>query len=87
MYVLTVSSDPKCRLLLKGGIFPVMHVMWSHWAPPLERSKLTGITYAGNYIFFCTFEHHSQSGQFLPTLVRLFNLGTDLPWNTVAATC
>ncbi|KAK2186201.1 hypothetical protein NP493_211g02022 [Ridgeia piscesae] len=30
-----------------GGIFPVMHVMWSQWSPPLERSKLTGITYAG----------------------------------------
>lgn len=24
-----------------------MHSLWSHWAPPLERGLLTGISYAG----------------------------------------
>ncbi len=31
----------------QGVAFPAMHNMWSKWAPPLERSKLTGFSYAG----------------------------------------
>ncbi|XP_014680972.1 PREDICTED: sialin-like [Priapulus caudatus] len=31
----------------EGVVFPSMHAVWSHWAPPLERSKLVGFTYAG----------------------------------------
>ncbi|XP_064600100.1 sialin-like [Liolophura sinensis] len=30
-----------------GTAFPAMHAMWGHWAPVLERSKLTAMTYAG----------------------------------------
>ncbi|XP_067150209.1 sialin isoform X3 [Apteryx mantelli] len=30
-----------------GVTFPAMHSMWSCWAPPLERSKLLSISYAG----------------------------------------
>ncbi|KAK2143014.1 hypothetical protein LSH36_887g02089 [Paralvinella palmiformis] len=30
-----------------GALFPCMHTMWSHWAPPMERSKLAGVNYAG----------------------------------------
>ncbi|XP_014680949.1 PREDICTED: sialin-like [Priapulus caudatus] len=30
----------------EGAVFPAMHTIWSHWAPPLERSKLVGFTYA-----------------------------------------
>lgn len=30
-----------------GALFPAMHAMWGKWAPPMERSKLTSITYAG----------------------------------------
>ncbi|XP_021099391.1 sialin isoform X2 [Heterocephalus glaber] len=30
-----------------GVTFPAMHTMWSSWAPPLERSKLLSISYAG----------------------------------------
>ncbi|ERE76650.1 sialin [Cricetulus griseus] len=30
-----------------GVTFPAMHAMWSSWAPPLERSKLLTISYAG----------------------------------------
>ncbi|VDK76482.1 unnamed protein product, partial [Onchocerca ochengi] len=32
---------------MQGAIFPAFHTMWSMWAPPLERSLLTGLTYAG----------------------------------------
>ncbi|XP_065767726.1 sialin isoform X3 [Muntiacus reevesi] len=31
----------------EGVTFPAMHAMWSSWAPPLERSKLLSISYAG----------------------------------------
>jgi len=34
----------------QGAIFPAMHVLWTKWAPPLERSKLIGFTYAGAQI-------------------------------------
>ncbi|XP_067658052.1 sialin-like [Haliotis asinina] len=33
--------------LASGAAFPAMHTFWGHWAPPLERSKLTAFTYAG----------------------------------------
>ncbi|VDK19898.1 unnamed protein product, partial [Anisakis simplex] len=36
--------------LVQGAMFPAFHTMWSMWAPPLERSLLTGITYAGGQI-------------------------------------
>ena len=32
----------------QGVVWPAMHAMWSHWAPPLERSTLIGFTFAGN---------------------------------------
>ncbi|EFO12903.1 hypothetical protein LOAG_15629, partial [Loa loa] len=35
---------------MQGAIFPAFHTMWSMWAPPLERSLLTGLTYAGAQI-------------------------------------
>ncbi|XP_078449904.1 sialin [Lampetra fluviatilis] len=31
----------------EGATFPTMHAMWAHWAPPLERSRLLTISYAG----------------------------------------
>lgn len=31
----------------QGVTFPAMHAMWSSWAPPLERSRLLSISYAG----------------------------------------
>ncbi|XP_012787603.1 sialin isoform X1 [Sorex araneus] len=31
----------------EGVTFPAMHAIWSSWAPPLERSKLLSISYAG----------------------------------------
>eukprot|EP00731_Ephydatia_muelleri_P037304 Em0438g9a len=32
----------------EGVSFPAMHVIWSHWAPPKERSILTAIAYSGS---------------------------------------
>uniref|UniRef100_M3XHC3 Sialin n=2 Tax=Latimeria chalumnae TaxID=7897 RepID=M3XHC3_LATCH len=34
----------------EGVSFPAMHAMWSSWAPPLERSKLLTISYAGSQL-------------------------------------
>lgn len=31
-----------------GGAFPAMHTLWGKWAPPLERSLLASVTYAGS---------------------------------------
>lgn len=41
------------KYIFQGVTFPAMHAMWSNWAPPLERSKLLTISYAGkiSYIF------------------------------------
>ncbi|CAD5125480.1 DgyrCDS13693 [Dimorphilus gyrociliatus] len=30
-----------------GAVFPIMHAIWGQWAPPMERSKLVSISYAG----------------------------------------
>jgi len=50
---LHVSVFVALRVLLgffQGVYFPAMHTMWAMWAPPLERSLLTGISYAGGQI-------------------------------------
>uniref|UniRef100_A0A4W3H040 Sialin n=1 Tax=Callorhinchus milii TaxID=7868 RepID=A0A4W3H040_CALMI len=31
----------------EGVTFPAMHAIWSKWAPPLERSRLISVSYAG----------------------------------------
>ncbi|XP_077343508.1 sialin [Lithobates pipiens] len=31
----------------EGVTFPAMHAMWASWAPPLERSRLLSLSYAG----------------------------------------
>jgi len=35
---------------LQGALFPAMHAMLGQWAPPMERSLLCGLTYAGKFI-------------------------------------
>jgi len=38
-------------------MFPAMHAMLGQWTPPMERSKLCGITYAGvNYSIFLKYD-------------------------------
>ncbi|XP_064631101.1 sialin-like [Lineus longissimus] len=34
----------------QGVVWPAMHTLWASWAPPLERSKLAGFTYAGSQV-------------------------------------
>uniref|UniRef100_A0A803SLD6 Solute carrier family 17 member 5 n=1 Tax=Anolis carolinensis TaxID=28377 RepID=A0A803SLD6_ANOCA len=45
-HVLSLVSSIKLFPSL-GVTFPAMHAMWSSWSPPLERSKLLSISYAG----------------------------------------
>jgi len=41
------TSDNTMWLLFQGAMFPAMHAMLGQWTPPMERSKLSGIIYAG----------------------------------------
>lgn len=34
---------------IKGVTFPCIHAVWSKWAPPLERSRMSTIAFAGTY--------------------------------------
>ncbi|XP_048453235.1 sialin isoform X1 [Rhincodon typus] len=58
--VLTLLTPPAaslsayCVIVLRvieglgeGVTFPAMHAMWAKWAPPLERSTLVSLSYAG----------------------------------------
>ncbi|KPP56525.1 hypothetical protein Z043_125848 [Scleropages formosus] len=40
------GNAASCRAS-QGVTFPAMHAMWASWAPPLERSRLVTISYAG----------------------------------------
>lgn len=33
----------------QGVTFPCIHAIWSRWSPPLERSRMATIAFAGNY--------------------------------------
>jgi ACS family sodium-dependent inorganic phosphate cotransporter len=35
--------------MFEGLNYPAMHELWSHWAPPMERSKLVCLSYSGAY--------------------------------------
>lgn len=35
--------------IFEGVTFPTIHSVWSRWAPPLERSRMASIAFAGNY--------------------------------------
>lgn len=36
--------------LAEGVVYPCTHQIWSKWAPPLERSRMVSIPYAGNML-------------------------------------
>ncbi|XP_038656410.1 sialin [Scyliorhinus canicula] len=51
---LAASLSAYCVIALRvteglgeGVTFPAMHAMWAQWAPPLERSTLVSLSYAG----------------------------------------
>ncbi|MFH4980167.1 hypothetical protein AB6A40_006876 [Gnathostoma spinigerum] len=46
---------------VQGSLFPAFHTLWSAWSPPMERSILTGITYAGDLTF--RMHEFGKSGQ------------------------
>jgi len=35
---------------VEGVAFPSIYEVWSKWAPPLERSRMAGTSYAGTYV-------------------------------------
>ncbi|KAG5678082.1 hypothetical protein PVAND_007784 [Polypedilum vanderplanki] len=35
--------------VFEGVTFPTIHAVWSKWSPPLERSRMASIAFAGNY--------------------------------------
>ncbi|XP_054734152.1 sialin [Anastrepha obliqua] len=35
--------------VFEGVTFPCIHAVWARWAPPLERSRMASIAFAGNY--------------------------------------
>nr|WDE40214.1 vesicular glutamate transporter-like protein [Schizocardium californicum] len=35
--------------LVEGVTYPACHGMWSHWAPPMERSRLVTLSFSGSY--------------------------------------
>ncbi|XP_055322850.1 vesicular glutamate transporter 1-like [Sitodiplosis mosellana] len=35
--------------IFEGVTFPCIHAVWSRWAPPLERSRMATMAFAGNY--------------------------------------
>ncbi|XP_071455292.1 sialin-like [Hetaerina americana] len=36
--------------LFEGVTYPSIHAVWSHWAPPLERSRLATIAFSGSFV-------------------------------------
>ncbi|KAJ3656272.1 hypothetical protein Zmor_015360 [Zophobas morio] len=36
--------------VFEGVTYPCIHAMWSKWAPPLERTKMTTIAFSGSYV-------------------------------------
>lgn len=36
--------------LCQGVVYPSLHAIWSKWAPPMERSRLNSLAFAGNYV-------------------------------------
>ncbi|KAF5296599.1 hypothetical protein FQR65_LT19804 [Abscondita terminalis] len=36
--------------IFEGVTYPCLHAVWSQWAPPLERSRLATIAFAGSYV-------------------------------------
>lgn len=35
--------------IFEGVTFPCIHAVWARWSPPLERSRMASIAFAGNY--------------------------------------
>lgn len=35
--------------IFQGVTYPAMHVVWSHWAPILEKTKLATFAFSGSY--------------------------------------
>ena len=38
------------KYILQGVTFPCIHMVWSKWAPPSERSRMATLGFAGTYV-------------------------------------
>nr|CAD7403221.1 unnamed protein product [Timema poppensis] len=36
--------------LFEGVTYPCIHAVWARWAPPLERSRMASLAFAGSYV-------------------------------------
>nr|CAD7573238.1 unnamed protein product [Timema californicum] len=36
--------------LFQGVTYPCIHAVWARWAPPLERSRMASLAFAGSYV-------------------------------------
>uniref|UniRef100_T1IXH3 Sialin n=1 Tax=Strigamia maritima TaxID=126957 RepID=T1IXH3_STRMM len=36
--------------LTEGLAYPAIHALWTHWAPPMEKTRLATIAFSGSYI-------------------------------------
>jgi len=60
------------RVLLgisQGVVYPAMQHLWSHWAPPLESTRLLSVTYSGSSVG--TFTAMAVSGVVIATCSSL----------------
>ncbi|XP_053237245.1 sialin isoform X3 [Podarcis raffonei] len=82
----------------EGVTFPAMHAMWSCWAPPLERSKLLSISYAGAlgvlwFIFWMLIVSdtpethkrisHAEKEYILSSLTDQLSTQKSIPWGAI----
>ena len=40
----------RCVAVDQGVVYPAMQELWSHWAPPMESTRLLSITYSGSSV-------------------------------------
>ena len=60
-----------CVLVWWQGVsYPAMHALWGKWAPPLERSRLAGISYAGQSHHILIFGKHCFPFLMSPVWIR-----------------
>lgn len=45
----TFPSVLQFAFVYQGVTFPCIHAVWSRWAPPLERSRMATMAFAGTY--------------------------------------
>lgn len=50
LFCQSIVQNIQFFFLNKATTFPCIHAVWSRWAPPLERSRMATIAFAGSYV-------------------------------------